>query len=85
MKHLHTVIPRQHGITPPTLTEQVVEYAIAHYTDGWDLLVELYDNSDITSLIAGATTLDEAIDILTPHLTSLQTMREALLTVLFTR
>lgn len=48
------------------LVEQVKQYAMDHYTDGWDVVAECYDDPKIAEMIGRATTLEEAIHELTP-------------------
>lgn len=45
-----------------SLIPAVRQYALDHYNqDGWDYLVECWEDSDIADAIAGATTLEQAI------------------------
>ena len=59
-----------------SLVEQVKAYAMQHYQEGWDNLVECWDDSDIQKNIGGVTTLQEAIaacaDVLGLDVTPLQ-------------
>lgn len=44
------------------LVKAVRAYAEAHYeSDGWDFLVECWDDSDIQETISGAETAEEAV------------------------
>lgn len=49
-------------MTKNELVEAVKAHAVENYEDdGWDYLVECYDDGEVAELIDGATTVEEAI------------------------
>lgn len=46
------------------LVKEVLKYAEEHYDEGWDTIVEAYDEAEIAEIIGDVTTPEEAIDIM---------------------
>lgn len=52
-------------------------YALKHYEeDGWDYVVETYDDEELLKKIEGATSLAEAIAKIAPYLKRLDSRRK---------
>jgi hypothetical protein len=47
--------------TEAEMVEAVKAHAKAHYSEGWDVVVECYDRADIVEAIEGCTTVAAAI------------------------
>jgi hypothetical protein len=59
------------------MIEAVRKYALEHYhEDGWDILVECWNNHDIAEVIRYATTVAEAIEFAHRAVTSLDDYRQ---------
>ena len=59
------------------LTEAVKVHAVANYCrDGWDYVVECYEDSEIYEVIAGCETEDQAIDKMKAHIAPVHGIRE---------
>jgi len=43
--------------------DHVFNYAYAHYNEGWDVVVETMTADELSEMIKGASSYDEAIDI----------------------
>jgi len=51
-----------------TLTEAVRDHALRYYEQGWDVLIECYDDQDILDMIQDATTPNAAIQLVAEEL-----------------
>lgn len=60
----------------PDLVAAVRAHALDHYeTDGWDFLIECWEDADVAQAIGSAGTLEEAIEAVRPTLRILDERR----------
>ena len=63
-------------LSPAQLVEKILEHAIANYSkNGWDFVVECYEDEDILEMIKGAKTLHGAKCKMAPMLKIKDEMR----------
>lgn len=48
-------------MTTTELVQAIKAHAAAHYNEGWDTVVECFEDSDIAEQIGSASTLEEAL------------------------
>ena len=59
------------------MIKQLITHAVDNYeSDGWDIMVETMDYSDIESIIAHCESLEEAIDVMKTYLQPIYENRE---------
>ena len=59
------------------LVAKIHDYAMAHYSEGWDFIVECYPDEDVLELLdEGTTTFDAAIAELQEYVTLRQDQME---------
>ena len=65
------------GMTLNEIAAALRQHAIKNYqSDGWDYLVETFDDEELLKEIEGATTLAEAIAKIAPYLKRLDSRRK---------